>query len=82
MTNEEKILVNKFTPVTIQDDLMFGTVMANPEYCKPFLETILGIKIEKIEYPERQKAIDLAMNAKSIRLVMTNIFTIAKHITS
>lgn len=68
MTNEEKILIDQFKPVTIQDDLMFGTVMATPEYCKPFLETILGIKIEKIEYPERQKVIDLALNAKSIRM--------------
>lgn len=68
MTDKEKILAGQFKPVTIQDDLMFGTVMADPEYCKPFLETILGIKIKKIEYPERQKAVDIAINAKSIRM--------------
>lgn len=68
MTDKEKILVGQFKPVTIQDDMMFGTVMADPEYCKPFLETILGVKIEKLEYPERQKTIDLAVNAKSIRM--------------
>ena len=39
---------------------MFGTVMGDPECCKPFLETILGTKIQKIEYPERQKVIDIA----------------------
>ena len=66
MTNEEKIL--RFRPVTIQDDLMFGTVMADPECCKPFLETILGTKIKKIEYPERQKTVDIAMHSKSIRM--------------
>lgn len=54
MTDKEKILLEQFKPVTIQDDMMFGTVMADPECCKPFLETILGIKIRKIEYPERQ----------------------------
>ena len=66
MTNEEKIL--RFKPVTIQDDLMFGTVMADPECCKPFLETILETKIKKIEYPERQKTVDIAIHSKSIRM--------------
>lgn len=66
MTNEEKIL--RFKPVTIQDDLMFGTVMADPKCCKPFLETILGTKIKKIEYPERQKMVDIAIHSKSIRM--------------
>lgn len=68
MTDKEKILAGQFKPVTIRDDMMFGTVMADPEYCKPFLETILGVRIAKIEYPERQKTIDLAVNAKSIRM--------------
>ncbi len=68
MTDEEKILARQFKPVTIQDDMMFGTVMADPEYCRPFLETILGVRIKKIEYPERQKTIGLTINAKSIRM--------------
>lgn len=68
MTDKEKFLAGQFKPVTIQDDMMFGTVMADPEYCKPFLGTILGVKIQKIEYPERQKAIDLTLSAKSIRM--------------
>ncbi len=37
MTEKEKILLEQFNPVTIQDDMMFGTVMADPECCKPFL---------------------------------------------
>lgn len=48
--------------------MMFGTVMGDPECCKPFLETILGTKIQKIEYPERQKSIALGVHAKSIRM--------------
>ena len=68
MTDEEKVLLKQFQPVTIQDDMMFGTVMVDPEYCKPFLETILGTKIKKIVYLERQKAIGLVVNAKSIRM--------------
>ena len=54
--------------IGITDDFMFGKVMQNPKLCKKLLETILGIEIEKIEYPEKQTAIDLAKEAKGIRL--------------
>ena len=42
--------------------------MRDPKYCKLFLETILGIKIRKLEYPESQKTIDLSAGAKGVRL--------------
>lgn len=67
MLSKEQLL-RLYKPVTIRDDLMFGTVMRDPKYCKPFLETILGVKIRKIEYPERQKTIGLSIHAKSIRM--------------
>ena len=47
---------------------MFGILMQNPCYCKQFLETVLGIKIKRIEYPKTQATIDLSLPAKSIRL--------------
>ena len=59
---------DKFENIGISDDFMFGTVMRNPEYCRPFLETVLGIQIEKIVYPSSQKVIDLKADARSIRL--------------
>ena len=37
----------KFEDLTISDDFMFGIVMRDPKYCKPFLETILNIKISQ-----------------------------------
>ena len=58
----------KFEDLTISDDFMFGIVMRDPKYCKPFLETIMNIKISRIEYPEDQKTINLSLDAKSIRL--------------
>lgn len=67
MLSKEQLL-RLYKPVTIRDDLMFGTVMRDPQYCKPFLETILGVKIRKIEYPERQKTVALSIHAKSIRM--------------
>lgn len=58
----------EFEKLELKDDFMFGVVMRNPKYCKPFLERILNIKILKIEYPRAQKTIDITANAKSVRL--------------
>lgn len=57
-----------FDELTINDDFMFGIVMREPKYCKPFLETILNIKIARIEYPEDQKTINLSLDGKGVRL--------------
>lgn len=58
----------RFEELEFKDDFMFGVIMRNPKYCKPFLETILGIKISHIEYPKSQETIDLLSDAKSVRL--------------
>ena len=58
----------KFEELEIKDDFMFGVIMRNPKYCKPFLETVLGIKIAQLEYPKSQETIDLSSDAKSVRL--------------
>lgn len=57
-----------YDELELKDDFMFGMVMRNPKYVKPFLEAILKIKIRKVVYPESQKAIDLSANAKGVRL--------------
>ena len=56
-----------YDELELKDDFMFGMVMRNPKYVKPFLEAILKIKIRKVVYPESQKAIDLSANAKGVR---------------
>ena len=33
-----------YEELELQDDFMFSMVMRDPKYCKPFLETVLGIK--------------------------------------
>ena len=53
------IMTKKFEELELKDDFMFGVVMRNPKYCKPFLETTLGIKISHIEYPKSQETIDI-----------------------
>lgn len=57
-----------FEEMTLKDDFMFGVVMRKPEYCKPCLERILGVKIHHIKVPEGQKILDVSANAKSVRL--------------
>ena len=52
----------------ITDDFLFGKVMGNPELCKRTIEVILGIEIDRIDYLEEQKTIDMSLDAKSIRL--------------
>ena len=54
--------------LTIVDDFMFGAVMSNPKLCKPLLEMILCEKINRIEYPELQKTIDMQYGSKEVRL--------------
>lgn len=57
-----------YEELELKDDFMFSMIMRNPKYVKPFLETILGIKIAKIEYPDSQKSIDVSAGSKGIRL--------------
>ncbi|MBQ9518357.1 MAG: Rpn family recombination-promoting nuclease/putative transposase [Firmicutes bacterium] len=54
--------------LTIADDFMLGAVMSDPQSCKPLIEYILNVKINKIEYPELQKEIDKNYRSKSVRL--------------
>ena len=65
--------IKPFEELTITDDFMFGAVMSDPKRCKRLLEYILGIKIIKLEYVEKQKTINIDYDAKSIRLDVTVI---------
>lgn len=61
-------IIKKYEDLTISDDFMFGIIMRQAKYCKPFWETVLDIKIKHIEYPKVQEVINLDVKAKSIRL--------------
>ena len=60
--------MKKYEELELRDDFMFSRIMSNPKFVKPLLETILGVKIRKIVYPQTQKNIDLSLQAKGIRL--------------
>ena len=42
--------------------------MRNRKLCKQLLEVILDVRIDHIDYPEEQKTIDHAVDARSVRL--------------
>ena len=55
--------MKKYEELELRDDFMFSRIMSDPK----FVETILGVKIRKIVYPQTQKTIDLSLQAKGIR---------------
>lgn len=51
------------------DDFMFCKIMLdNKDICKEVIELLLGIKVHDIQYPEKQKTIELTSDGKGIRL--------------
>ena len=70
MENTEKTIyrIKPVEELRFTDDFMFCHVMKSPEICKGVIERLLGIKVEKIEYPELQKAIRPYYSAHGIRM--------------
>lgn len=56
----------KFEELDISDDFMFGVVMRNPKYCKPFLETVLGDDTVKIILNTKGTMDDVSPEIKSL----------------
>lgn len=53
----------------ISNDFIFGKIMRNPVLCKELLQAIFpDMEIDRIEYPEEQKNIDVDKDARSVRL--------------
>jgi predicted transposase/invertase (TIGR01784 family) len=69
--NEDKQTARKtkidFDKIGIKDDIMFSTVLGNPEDCRELLQRILGIVIVEIKIVQEQKTIKNGL-AKGVRL--------------
>ena len=69
MKNKENIYrIKPVEELKFTDDFMFCHVMKSPELCKGVIERLLGIKVDKIEYPELQKEIRPYYSAHVIRM--------------
>ena len=53
--------------LTFSDDYMFGEIMKDPDICAHVIEVLLKIKVEKIEYLERQKIFKESYDSKGVR---------------
>lgn len=61
--------MEKWEELTIKHNFIFGRTMeTNPEICRCLLEKILSIKIKRIEYLEREKAVESRQDSRGIRL--------------
>ena len=60
--------IKPYDELTIQDNFLFQKVMRNKRICKLTLERLLDIEIKDISYTEEEKAIDVRLDSKSIRL--------------
>ena len=58
----------RWEEVGISNDFMFGKIMRDSELCRELLEAILEVKIDRVEYPEEQKVINMTADARSVRL--------------
>ena len=58
----------EFKELELKDDFMFSLIMSQKKYCKPFLEIILDMEIEKLEYHQSQTLIEHRDSGKGIRL--------------
>ena len=57
-----------YSELGLSNDFMFGKIMQNEKICKTFLEQILNLEIDHIEYIESQKTINEKIDARSVRL--------------
>ena len=68
LTTENETTFKPFDELVCSDNFMFAKVMEDPKLCKQVLETLLDIKIERLSYPEGEKTIQVAPDAKAVRL--------------
>lgn len=57
-----------YSKLSLANDFIFMKVMQNEHLCKKLLELILDIQIEKLEFIEHQKNIDISLSSHGIRL--------------
>lgn len=57
-----------FGELTLADRFIFFNVMQDAVLCKQLLEIILGVEIERIEYLEGEKTIEVRPDSRGIRL--------------
>ena len=67
--NVEKISKEKWQSLTLGNGFIFSKVMLNESICKRVTEATTDLpSIERIEYIEAEKTLDVRIDSKSVRL--------------
>ena len=61
-------MAKKIEDLTFIDDEMFQAVMHEPGVCAEFVERLLHVKVEKVQFPKLEKAIAPFYTTKGVRL--------------
>ena len=64
----EKYTITPLSELPLHNDFMFSQVMRSEEICKLFLEELLGLDIQRIEFIDRQKDLTDSYEYHGIRL--------------
>ena len=59
--------MKEWKELTLTDDYLFSQIMKDEEFCKLFLEMLMGIKITKVIYLEAQKEVNSNLPRSSKR---------------
>ena len=64
----EKYTITPLSELPLHNDFMFSQVMRSEEICQLFLEELLGVNIQRIEFIDRQKDLSDSYEYHGIRL--------------
>jgi predicted transposase/invertase (TIGR01784 family) len=64
----KRYTITPLSELPLRSDFMFGQVMRSEEICRLFLEALLSIEIQRIEFLDRQKEMDDSYEYHGIRL--------------
>lgn len=66
-TDENQNKIQEYSTLTLTNNFMFCKVMSDKSLCKEFLEIMLKIKIDRIEYVNYEQEMNVAVGTKSVR---------------
>lgn len=61
-------MAKKIEDLTFADDGMFQAVLREPDICAELVERLLNIHVERVDFPELEKAIAPFYTTKGVRL--------------
>lgn len=66
---DKDLIQKQWDDASFNDNFVFSkTLELFPDICKQIIELILGVKINHIDFPEREKVIEVRTDSKGIRL--------------